>query len=344
MSVQRQIDRLIAYQAAEWFEALKSGEEEHREGFVRWISESPRHMEAFLGIASEAPGLRAALRGGGIDVSALLRRVAPGVASLSPDRIATAAAGIAPARRRRRGVIPAAAAAAVALVALSGLLVPALSRWQRFETPVGEQRAIQLVEGSIVNLNAQSRVDVLVDEARRDIRLLRGEATFKVSADRKRPFRVYAPNAVVEALGTQFNVYVRPDGTTTVSVLEGKVRVTGEGVTDVPQAPALVAGQEVQVDARGDVLAPMPADVSDAVAWQQRRLVFKRSALRDIAAEFNRYNKSLRIRLEGAESESFRFTGAFDADDPMSLADLLEREPGLSIERRDGQIVIHAAR
>lgn len=60
----------------------------------------------------------------------------------------------------------------------------------------------------------------------------------------------------------------------------------------------------------------------------------------DMAAEFNRYNKSLQIRLEGIEPDTFRFSGAFNADDPQSLATLLMREPDLVIERRGSEIIV----
>jgi len=49
--------------------------------------------------------------------------------------------------------------------------------------------------------------------------------------------------------------------------------------------------------------------------------------------------RSTRILLQGIEPGFFRLTGAFDADDPQSLAVLLAREPGLSVERRDGEIL-----
>jgi hypothetical protein len=55
--------------------------------------------------------------------------------------------------------------------------------------------------------------------------------------------------------------------------------------------------------------------------------------------EFNRYNPSVHIRLEGIEPGSLRYTGAF-ADDPQSLAGVLAREPELSVERRGSIIVV----
>ena len=73
--------------------------------------------------------------------------------------------------------------------------------------------------------------------------MLRGEALFRVHHDAGRPFRVYTDDAIVQAVGTQFDVYRRDDGTV-VSVLEGRVDVTpaaavasaSGGGTAVPRA------------------------------------------------------------------------------------------------------------
>jgi ferric-dicitrate binding protein FerR (iron transport regulator) len=71
-------------------------------------------------------------------------------------------------------------------------------------------------------------------------------------------------------------------------------------------------------------------------------LIFKRTSLADIAVEFNRYNKVTRIRLEEIEPNALRFSGAFNADDPQSLAKALMREPDLSVERNGDEIVIRS--
>ena len=77
-----------------------------------------------------------------------------------------------------------------------------------------------------------------------------------------------------------------------------------------------------------------------SVAWRERRLIFDDAPLEDMIFEFNRYNQSPRLTLEGVAPGTHHYNGIFDAADPDSLADLLSREPDLSIERRIGEIVI----
>jgi transmembrane sensor len=339
MSVQHQIDRLIALRAAEWYEKLKDGSDGSNTEFVNWLAESPRHMEAFLVVAGEAPLMRQVFESGAFDLDELMRKARSEVLELhvapplfrTPQRVDR--------KWWRRVELRSIAAAAVAVLSIGAVVFHQWSSWQRFETPIGEQRTVQLAEGSIVNLNALSRVEIRIDEAQRDIKLPRGEATFKVAPDPARPFRVRTPGAVVEAVGTQFNVYARPDGTTTVAVLEGKVKVTSDHGGSALPVP-LAAGEEAQVRANGHIEREAHTDVAEAVVWQQRKLIFKRTSLEDIAAEFNRYNKTTRIRLEGIKAEAFRFSGAFNADDPQSLATLLTHESDLLVERRGDEIVI----
>jgi transmembrane sensor len=351
VSVQGQIDRLIALQAAEWFEVIRSGQKHAHAEFLEWLSESPRHMEAFMAIASEAPAIRAAFRSGRVDRQALLKRVSPRVTQLKPalvreektEPLATSTVSL-----RRRWMV-AAIAAGIAVIAIGvGFMV---SGWRQFDTPVGEQRIVQLADGSIVNLNARSHLEVRLGKSEREIRL-RGEALFKVAHDASRPFRVHTEGAVVQAVGTQFNVYARADGTTTVSVLEGKVQVTAD--TPAPIIPSLtrlatktsrakplplIAGEQAAVATTGHIERLAAPDVTTAVAWQQRKLIFKHAALEDMVDEFNRYN-AVQLHLEGVERGIFRFTGAFDADDPQSLALLLSKEPELLVERHEGEIRI----
>lgn len=337
MTLQQQIDRLVAHQAAEWYETLRLGNERQHPEFIRWVSESPRHMEAFLAIASEASAMRAIFAEKTFDLGDLLKQVSPDTLPLPATHATPSLASHVSSKRWQWPT-----AIAACLVATVTALWFGLYSSQDIETAIGEQRVVPLADGSVLNLNALSRVEVRLSKHARDIELSHGEVLFKVAADKARPFRVHTPNAVVQAVGTQFNVYVKPDGNATVSVVEGKVQILpSSGAADVNgNHEALTAGQEVQIAKTGSVARNDGANINDAVAWQRRKLIFKRTSLEDIAAEFNRYNKAMRLRVEQVPPGTFIFSGAFDADDPGSLADLLTREPDLLVQRTEHEIVI----
>ena len=206
-----------------------------------------------------------------------------------------------------------------------------------------------------MSLNTHSRVAVRLAAHAREVRLLRGEALFHVAHDPSRPFLVSTDDAVVQAVGTQFDVYRRDDGTV-VAVLEGRVNVTtaapapaasgsaaapvaGRGAPRAAAVRSLGASQEAQVSHEGSVSIREVNNVSDTVAWRERRLVFRDQTLEQIVGEFNRY-RAHPIRLEGNGVSERVYTGVFDADDADSLLQVLARDPALALEREGEAIVV----
>jgi transmembrane sensor len=89
-------------------------------------------------------------------------------------------------------------------------------------TAVGQQKTITLADTSQIELNTNSQIQVDYSEGFRNIRLLQGEVHFEVAKDPDKPFRVYAGNGRVQAVGTAFNVYLKDDDIN-VFVTEGRV-------------------------------------------------------------------------------------------------------------------------
>jgi len=94
-----------------------------------------------------------------------------------------------------------------------------------YVTAVGQQETFSLDDGSVLTMNTNSQLEVNYSQSYRIIRLLRGEAHFDVAKNRNRPFRVYAGDNRVEAIGTAFSVYLKPDNVD-VLVVEGRVSVS----------------------------------------------------------------------------------------------------------------------
>ena len=90
-----------------------------------------------------------------------------------------------------------------------------------YKTAVGSYRKIMLSDGTLLELNTNSEVEVDYTETRRKVRLLNGEAFFQVAHSKKRPFIVYAGERSVRAIGTAFVVSLLPKSFE-VTVTEGK--------------------------------------------------------------------------------------------------------------------------
>ncbi|MDA9095866.1 FecR domain-containing protein [Porticoccaceae bacterium] len=95
-----------------------------------------------------------------------------------------------------------------------------------YATAVGEQKSIELADGSIVELNTNSQMKVEYSEGFRNIHLIQGEMHFNVAKDPVSPFRVYARNSRVQAVGTAFTVYLAEQDVQ-VYVTEGRVALAG---------------------------------------------------------------------------------------------------------------------
>ena len=354
MKANEQLDRLIADQASEWMVKLDRRNDETDPAFAEWLLDSKRNTKIFLMTVAldrelehfdpERKHAIPLFPKGGAEVVPL-REPAEAQAARSSE--------LAPARAPRRSRTPLHwwSLAAVFVAALGVLMtlnvLPGFSNgWKEYATAVGEQRVLELEDGSTVRLNTNSRLAVRLSEHTRDIRLIDGEAIFKVYHDTSRPFRVYTTGAFIQAVGTEFNVYRRAEKTT-VAVLEGRVQISkGSGTVfeTTPPAPKaeafLAAGEQAEIDKRGRVAGQHRTDLARVSAWSQHRLVFKQESLAEIVTQFNRYNSSPRFKVVGASISERRYSGVFNVDDPQSLRALLAGEPDLIVEDQGEEIVI----
>lgn len=343
LSTHRQEEQLVAERAADWLRRLPTADAAERKAFMAWLRESPRHVREILLATTWDKVLEAFDAERRVDLDALFEQGSAEIISLDPTPRLTGIEKPPPQlntmRRRYRRLAGLAAAAVLMCVAI---WVPLKILDETYSTPIGEQRAFALEDGSMIHLNAHSTVEVNFSDQVREVHLLEGQAIFKVRHDATRPFRVYVNGAFIQAIGTQFDVQ-RLTGQTNVSVIEGKVGISRDVSSAEPVKMAtLVAGETASITTRGKVTAPSAVTVADATAWQQRRLVFRKRTLADMALEFNRYNRSPQIRIEGDALRERQFNGVFDADDPESLVRFLDGVTGIGVEQDGKEIVIRA--
>jgi len=334
---------LLAEQATRWWTVMNDEPVANadRQQFASWVSRSPERIGAYLrverlmrtlhkpevswpDISAEELIREAKASSGGVIPLPALRATKP-----EPPPMGF------PKGRSRSGLgtigrlaLGAAAALVIAVALHQGLA----GTPQQFTTKVGEQHSMVLNDGSLVTLNTDSKIEVELQAERRVISLVSGEAMFEVAHDKSRPFDVIVGNAVVRAVGTQFNIDRRA-ARSTVTVLEGKVLVD-----DVPVA----AGQGVTITERGVTAPARLANPASAIAWTQRRLVFEHRSLGEVAAEFNRYNQR-QIHIDDAALRREEVTGTFQANDPGAFLTFLSRIPGVGVrEAADGTHLVTA--
>ena len=304
-------DELIEARASRWLAARDAGAATAAEAaeFNAWLEADIRHRVAYLRLEA---GWRRADR---------LRDVRPLDGHIDADLLGppASARGWSASPARRRWTVALAASAVVAL--LGGIWAHQQRQdWQHYETRVGSFSRIVLEDGSVIDLNTNSEVQVKLGE-RREVKLLRGEGRFQVAHDPARPFTVAAAGAAVRAVGTAFTVRLREGQQVDVLVSEGKVAVAPQD--PATSSPELAAGEAaVVLPGSVSVSRVEPLALARRLAWTSGRLEFRGEKLGDAVEEFNRYNRR-QIRLSAASLGELRVGGSFSATDPESFAGAL---------------------
>ena len=223
------------------------------------------------------------------------------------------------------------AAALVGAIGLSSLGL--FENGSRIETIAGEHRTVQLADGSKIEINGASVIEV--DKGRpRFARLESGEAMFHVVHRDDDPFVVETGDAKIVDLGTAFNV-VRRDRQTSVAVSEGIVLYNPDG-----DKVRLVAGKGIEAR-DGDRKAPVvhDVDVASIGGWRSGLLVYNGMPLAVVAEDLKR-TAGMNVSIApDAGDLSFRGALIIDKNRARTIADLAALS-GTKAERQgDGWIL-----
>ena len=311
-----------------------------REAFDAWMAADPRHGAVY----AEAEALWRAL--GDVDYPPELDK------PLMSETVRAAASGIFRGLRGQTaqtfGLLAGAVAAALAVF----IFVPHTENHAAppqavvYQTAKSELKNVTLPDGTAVTLGAESRLSASMDETRRSVALISGEAYFDIVPDAARPFEVAAGAALVRALGTAFDVQINAE-TVNVAVAEGVVEVSHRSEADEPQPPAasrvtLAAGRQVSVSTRSGVGAATEVDSNDLAAWRSGVLVYYGASLAEIVADANRYADRPIMVLDGAAA--LKLSGAFNANDiDAMLAAMAEALPITIIDNGAAGLAIISA-
>ncbi|MCX5464179.1 FecR family protein [Alcaligenes parafaecalis] len=210
---------------------------------------------------------------------------------------------------------------------------------QRLLTARGGRQQFDLPDGSRLDLNTDTELNIAFYESRRSVELLRGEALFAVHSDKSRPFSVEAGEAHVLVTGTQFNVRREADKVT-VAVREGSVQLS-TGPWWRRERASLTAGQVSS--AVQSSLTPLSQERVEAItAWQQGRIVFRDVPLATVASELSRYLDQP-LRVLDPQIAKLRISGTLSIEEPAAALDILpDIAPVLVARQADGSALLMA--
>jgi transmembrane sensor len=275
-----------------------------------------------------------------------------------------------PTRRRRPGI---AMAAAILVVIAAGLMFGTRDFWPLLQGPqtpaivshttgLGQQKTLQLADGSSLTLNTETRVLVDISADRRRVILDYGEAWFEVTPDPIRPFTVDTGYRAVTVLGTKFEVF-KHGFELDVSVVEGVVvvhrpedRITPKApAVDLPAKTATVAGSRadqyrltagVSAQFSGILGTPYASVETRSIEgignypyWRSGQLLIDNQPLSEAVSEINRYSAH-KVLIEDQEIMDMPVSGVFRINEIDAALDSFEKALPVRVTRYSDRIVI----
>lgn len=360
----------VELEAALWATRRHEGLNEEAEAqFQQWLDEDPRHGEACEELErsfdrvrdlpdADVQSLKAGLDSPTAEPLPHRGRAAERPQSLVPPRDLRS-----PSRRAwmldlTRLFPPLATAAGVAALVGGGWvgwshLSDQPTYAKTFVSERGQLRSVDLPDGSTMQLDTATQVQVRLYRQRREVRLIEGQAMFAVQSHADAPFNVLAGATRVTVIGTRFSVrHTRlglDAGKTVVAVEEGRVRVSGiDGVAGVNfpgdgSDVVLTAGQGVTARGDGRLDAVVSVAAGGVGAWRARRVSFSDTPLTEALAEFERYGHTGLVIRDPSVS-ALRVGGSFDLRQVGLFAQALPQMLPVRLEPQGAVTVIAATR
>ena len=348
--------KTVQTQASQWLAKLDAEQPSAQDlaAFKQWVNAAPDHRQAFEELVEFWDEMN-------ILTQAILPREA---AELSAGTIAGPSAAQANATAEYRPALSRylafpRAAFATAFVAMAAIVLTfalQIGSPTVYSTAIGEQKTLQLADGSTVQLNTNSTVEVDYSDSTRRLNLTQGEAHFDVAHNPDRPFEVYAGNRLVRAIGTAFTVHVRKIDVEVI-VTEGTVEIDQPDEPElntnisIAQAPnSATAGADIPVKASAgsvltfskdlidDVEVMVGAQLQDQLSWRQGMLVFNSEPLQSVVDEVSRYT-DLTIIIPERSAREMKVGGLFKVGDTESLFEALREGFDIHVKEVSSNVV-----
>ncbi|WP_419899284.1 FecR family protein [Roseomonas sp. USHLN139] len=280
---------------------------ELRQAWQRWIGQGPQHQAAWREAERIWLAMGEAIRE--------LPPASPPSPPLLPRRLQRRLPG-------RRRVLLAAGGGALATALL--LAAPELAQGLEsrlcadLRSAAGESRAVQLPDGSRLELDTATAIELDLSGAARRLRLLQGQAFITVAPEAARPFLLRCAAVEVATRGAALNLRCLGDRVE-IAVQEGQAEARFAGAAGPSRPVALAARQSLSLSLADGAPLALSAPPERAMAWRDHRLVVEQAAPRAVLQELGRYLPGL-LWLRGAALGAGRISGVYDLHDiPAAL-------------------------
>jgi transmembrane sensor len=243
---------------------------------------------------------------------------------------------------------------------------PVLAQVNEVSTRPGSKSMVKLPDGSVVWLNAGSKITYNKDFGieTREVSLI-GEGFFDVTKNKEKPFIIHTASINIKVLGTAFNVKAYPeDKQTETSLIRGSIEVTiknrpSDKIILAPSEKLIVENnivlqkekvKNVLQAAPPVVIAPLVSinklkysAVDSTVAevqWINNKLIFRDETFADLAVKMERWF-AVNIEIKDPVLKQARLNGIFQSETILQALEALTISIPFQYEQIGNNIIIH---
>jgi ferric-dicitrate binding protein FerR (iron transport regulator) len=208
----------------------------------------------------------------------------------------------------------------------------------------GGRSTISLPDGSVVIVGERSELSystaMMRDSSVREVRV-RGEAFFHVKKTARDgqavKFRVKTDFALIEVLGTEFNVNTR-NNQTAVVLQEGKVRILSpDGATELA---ILRPGERFEIGEAGKS-STRTVQTEAYTSWKDGKIFFDALPMSEVASILQN-SHGITIRFADSSLVNMRFSGGIPSDNLPLLQDVLRETFNARVEMHHDTLTLYA--
>ena len=207
------------------------------------------------------------------------------------------------------------------------------------QNPKGQRSIFTLTDGTVVHLNANSRLVIPENFSKSNRQVaLEGEAFFDVVKNHQSPFIILCDDVKTTVLGTSFNIYAYPDKDNfKVALVTGKLVVELKDTDN--DSIELKPNEMVRYNKNTGTINKMPFTNTDFMAWKDGVLKFKEADIDEIAERLEQWY-GVTIMLEGKVGIKRKFSGKFDNKSLEYVLDGMSYTSGFEYKIQGKEVII----
>ncbi|MEJ5962004.1 FecR family protein [Pedobacter immunditicola] len=225
----------------------------------------------------------------------------------------------------------------------------------------GMRKKINLPDGTIVWLNSDSKLtyNTTINEDKKRVVFLTGEAYFDVAHHLKRPFFVRTNKISIKVLGTKFNVKAyATDQKSEATLINGSIELS---VNNKPEQKIILNPSEkfalVEKKETGEKQKVVPNDITlmienvnpvqignqvyiEETSWKDSKLVFRNETFEEMKPKLERWY-NVKIHLKSQKTGSYRFTGVLKDENIEEALTAMQLIKPFNFKLTDHDVIIH---